>query len=163
MSGSGQSRETVNRETGGGAAVEVEPATTSASALAHPVARLEEVRARILPLLEAIRREYTGRVRRGYPTIVDNVQPGGVFGLSLDPGWAAYIMTDGTSLYAELHETSLRTDTLSAANVEKFSGSPAIERREIDDSWTDTDYRNLISELLHRWNYQQLRIFRVDS
>jgi len=127
------------------------------------VARLEEIRARVMPILQSIRTEYTGRTRSGYPTIVDNVPRGGVFGLSLDPGWAVYFMTDGTSLFAELHETSLRTDTLSMANVEKFSGAPQIDRREIDETWSDSDFRNLVSELLHLWNFQQLRIFRVDS
>lgn len=155
---------TVNLETGSGAAVELEEAPAPAAASpATLVARLEEIRARVMPILESIRAEYVGRVRAGYPAIVDNVPRGGVFGLNLDPGWAVYFMTDGTSVFAELHETSLRTDTLSMANVEKFSGAPAIDRREIDETWTDSDYRNFVSELLHRWNYQQLRIFRVDS
>jgi hypothetical protein len=49
------------------------------------------------------------------------------------------------------------------ANVEKFAARPQIDQREIDESWQDSDFRNLVSELLHGWNYQQLRIYRVDS
>jgi hypothetical protein len=163
--------ETTNLETGGSA---VRPAqsdadTGQATATAAPpsaaelVARLGDIRARVMPILEAVQREYTGRVRRGYPRIIDNVTRGGVFGLSLDPGYGVYVMTDGVDLHAELHATDPRWDPLSAANVEKFGGQPAIERRAVDDSWADRDFRNLIAELLNRWNYQQLRIYRVDS
>jgi hypothetical protein len=171
-SGQGQSTDpsagvgtgTVNQETGAGAAVE--PESPTATAVAQPaqlVDRLEQLRGRVMPILQAIKTEYTGRTRRGYPTIIDNVQRGGVFGLTLDPGWAIYFMTDGERLFAELHETSLRTDTLSMANVEKFAARPQIDQREIDESWQDRDFRNLVSELLHGWNFQQLRIYRVDS
>jgi hypothetical protein len=154
----------VNLETGGGAAVELEEANVpTALSPETPVARLEAMRARVMPILQSIKTEYTGRTRNGYPTIIDNIQPGGVFGLNLDPGWAVYFMTDGTDVFAELHKTSLRTDTLSMANVEKFAGRPSIDRRDIDGTWQDRDYRNLVSELLHGWNYQQLRIYRVDS
>jgi hypothetical protein len=169
-SGQGQSTDpsagvgtgTVNQETGGGAAVEPEESTTIARPSLH-LGRLEQIRVRVLPILQAIKTEYTGRTRSGYPAIIDNVRHGGVFGLNLDPGWAVYFMTDGASVFAELHRTSLRTDTLSMANVEKFAGAPEIERREIDETWDDRDFRNLVSELLHLWNYQQLRIYRVDS
>jgi hypothetical protein len=161
MSGS----ETPNIETGAGAAVAVEPDETTAAAIspADLVARLQTIRPRVVPILEAVQREYQGRVRSGHPQIVDNIQRGGIFGLNFDPGYGVYFMTDGTSIFAELHTISHRGDTRSNANAEKFAGSPSIERREIDETWTDLHYRNLISELLNRWNYQQLRIFRVDS
>jgi hypothetical protein len=154
---------TVNQETGAGAAVEPEQTVATAASPEMLVARLADIRARVMPILLSIKTEYTGRTRDGYPSIVDNVERGGVFGLNLDPGWAVYVMTDGASLFAELHETSLRTDTLSMANVEKFAARPQIDRREIDETWQDRDFRNLVSELLHGWNYQQLRIYRVDS
>lgn len=153
-----------NLETGAGTAVAPEQATSSAvSGLDSPLTRLEAIRARVMPILQSIKTEYTGRTRNGYPAIVDNIRPGGVFGLNLDPGWAVYFMTDGASVFAELHETALRTDTLSMANVEKFAARPEIDRRDVDATWQDSDFRNLVSELLHGWNYQQLRIYRVDS
>lgn len=136
---------------------------TTAISPADLVARLETIRSRVMPILEATKRTYTGRVRNGYPTIVDNTQRGGVFGLNLDPGFGIYFMTDGQTLFAEIHRVSLRTDTLSSANSEKFSGAPLQERHDIDETWTEAQFRNLISELLSRWNTQQTVIYRVDS
>jgi hypothetical protein len=160
----------VTRETGAGAAAEAQPeaagstmAATATMSAEEAVGRLLELRARVMPILQAVRSEYQRRVRSGYPLIVDNVARGGVFGLTLDPGWGVYFMTDGTRLFAELHLTSLRYDTLAAANAEKFGGQPEIERRDIDAGWDDLQFRNLVSELLHFWNYQQTRIYRVDS
>jgi hypothetical protein len=136
---------------------------TTAISPADLVARLQAIRSRVMPILEATRKTYTGRVRNGYPTITDNVERGGVFGLNLDPGFGIYFMIDDKGLFAEIHRVSLRTDTLSSANREKFSGRPLQERYDIDESWTEAQYRNLISELLNRWNTQQTVIYRVDS
>ena len=127
------------------------------------IAALTQARNRVLPIMQQVVAEYEGRTRRGYPRVIDNVERGGVFGLTLDPGYAVYILTDGTAIFAELHATHPRSDTLSAANVEKFAGRPTITRMDVDETWNDRDYRNLISMLLNRWNYQQLRVFRVDS
>lgn len=127
------------------------------------IARLLAMRARLWPLLEATRAEYLGRVRTGYPRLVENIERGGVFGLDLDPGFGVYFMTDGERVFAELHYVSLRVDTLSAANREKFAGQPAQERRDIQAEWTDLQLRNLVSELLSLWNWQQTAIYRVDS
>ena len=136
---------------------------TTAAGPAELVSRLEAIRSRVMPILEATKAAYVGRVRNGYPTLVDNVQRGGVFGLNLDPSFGVYFMTDGQTLFAEIHRVALRTDTLSAANYEKFSGAPVQDRREIDESWNDLQFRNLISELLSHWNTQQTVVYRVDS
>ena len=138
------------------------PQTTALSP-AELITELERIRERVLPILEATRDAYVGRVRNGYPTIIDNVQRGGVFGLNLDPGFGVYFMTDGQTLFAEIHRVSLRTDTLAAANREKFAGTPVQDRREVDVSWSNFQFRDLISELLSRWNTQQTVIYRVDS
>ncbi|HMM43575.1 MAG TPA: hypothetical protein PKA95_16905, partial [Thermomicrobiales bacterium] len=71
----------------------VAPAAGSAVA---PVARLETLRARVMPLLEAVKDEYTGRSTFGYPVIIDNIERSGVFGITLSPGFGLYFMTDGT-------------------------------------------------------------------
>jgi len=154
-----------NTETGAGAAPAIErpTATATAAGSAAFVARLSEIHDRVMPILSAIQREYAPRVMGGYPTLIDNVQRGGIFGISFAPGFGAYFMTDGTGLFAEMHLVSHRTDTLSAANGEKFGGEPKIIERPIDDTWTDLHYRNFVSELLSKWNFQQTRIFRVDS
>lgn len=127
------------------------------------VAHLQQIRDQVMPMLEAVRRQYENRVRPGYPTMVDNVERGGVFGINLDPGFGLYFMTDGQEVYAELHYVSLRTDTLSAANYEKFAGRPVQERHEIDLNGPFQQYRNLVSKLLNRWQTQQTFIYRVDS
>jgi hypothetical protein len=153
-----------NVETGGGSApaVQQEPETTALSATDF-VAQLEAIKPRVMPILQAVQREYSKKVRSGHPQIIDNVTRGGIFGMNFEPGYGVYFMTDGSSIYAEMHTIAHRSDTLSAANNEKFAGRPQIERREIDASWNDHHYRNLVSELLNRWNFQQLRIYRVDS
>lgn len=145
--------------------METPSGTTDTTALspADLITRLEVIRQRVLPILEATKAAYVGRVRNGYPTIVDNVQRGGLFGLNFDPGFGIYFMTDGQTLYAELQRVSLRGDTLSTANREKFAGSPVQERHDIDETWTDAQFRNLVSELLNRWNTQQTVNYRVDS
>lgn len=127
------------------------------------LALLGAMRARLMPLLEATRAQYIGRLRNGYPRIVDNIERGGVFGLDFDPGFGIYFMTDGERVYAELHRVSLRVDTLSAANREEFAGRPVQQRFDLADSWTDLQLRNLVSELVSRWNWQQTAIYRVDS
>ncbi len=153
-----------NMETGAGASVTVRDESEQQGAdVVDPIAELERLRDRVLPILQAARQEYIGRVRTGYPMIVDNVRRGGIFGMHLDPGYGVFFMTDGERLFAELHFTSLRWDTLSAANAEKFAGKPVIEQYDIDSSWSEREARNLFAELLSKWNYQELRIYRTDS
>lgn len=167
-SGGNNPSETANLETGAGESAIAGPATGEASvaAMASPqelVAELESIRARVLPILQATKDRYEGRVRGGFPTIIDNVNRGGIFGLTLDSGFGIYFQTDGQHLFAELHLTHLRTDTLSAANAEKFAGRPEIDRIDIDGSWDVHRYRDLVSRLLMRWNSQQTRTYRTDS
>ena len=155
-----------NIETGAGTAADVEAPTAAAAPSMSPtelVARLSAIHDRVMPILDSVRHEYAPRVQGGYPTLVDNVQRGGIFGISFSPNFGAYFMTDGEKLYAELHTMAQRTDTLSNANAEKFGGHPNIIQREIDDTWTDLHFRNFVSELLSKWNFQQTRIYRVDS
>lgn len=167
-SGGSSGSQTANLETGGGASTIVgsdgtdAPVATMAS-LPELIAELESIRARVLPLLEAVKHRYEGRVRGGYPTIINNVQRAGIFGLTLDSGFGIYFQTDGQHLFAEVHLTDQRTDTLSAANDEKFGGRPHIDRIDIDGSWDVHRYRDLVSRLLVRWNGQQTRTFRTDS
>lgn len=129
---------------------------------------LKQLRPIVMPMLEAFQEQYTNRVRPGYPTIVDNIEHGGVFGINLDPGFGAYFMTDGSSVFAEVHRISQRSDTLSAANYEKFAGRPVQERIDLDFSGTPgfdwaLQARNVLSRLLNAWATQQTFLYRVDS
>ena len=143
-------------------------ASTAVMNVEDCLGQLQQLRSVVMPMLEACRDEYAERCRPGYPYIVDNIERGGVFGISLDPGFGAHFMTDGQDVYAELHRVALRTDTLSAANYEKFSGAPVQERIDLDLSgdpgtlWVHQS-RNIISRLLTHWNQQQTNLFRVDS
>jgi hypothetical protein len=171
VSASASGTPSTNVETGAGRAdPEAVEAAATATAIEsttltpeQAIVRLRELRARLMAILEAVKAEYARRVRPGYPMLIDNVERGGVFGMTFDSGWGVYFMTDGESVFAELHTVDQRYDTLSAANAEKFGGSPLIQRRDLDPTWTDLQYRNLISELLHIWNWQQTRIYRTDS
>lgn len=126
--------------------------------------QLKQLRMIVMPMLEACRDQYSNRGRPGYPHIIDNIERGGVFGINLDPGFGAYFMTDGSSVYAEIHRVALRTDTLSAANYEKFSGRPTQDRIDLDLSGDlIRQSRNVISRLLNAWAQQQTFLFRVDS
>lgn len=142
-------------------------ATTAVAAAAEsavePIAQLQTLRTRVMPLLEAVRAEYTGRSVFGYPVIVDNIERSGVFGITLSPGFGLYFMTDGTNLHAETHWMQLRIDALSMANNERFAGRPEIVTEDIDAGFALPDARRLVSRLQNRWNRQQTRIYRVDS
>jgi hypothetical protein len=128
------------------------------------ITQLKQLKMIAMPMLEACRERYENRVRTGYPTLVDNIERGGVFGINFDPGFGAYFMTDGQSVYGELHRVSLRTDTLSAANYEKFAGRPVQERIDLDLSGDVVrQTRNLVSRLLNAWTSQQTLLFRVVS
>lgn len=135
---------------------------------AEALALLKQLRPLVMPMLEAFKERYTNRVRPGYPTIVDNVELGGVFGINLDPGFGAYFMTDGSSVYAEVHRIAQRTDTLSAANYEKFAGRPVQDRIDLNlsgapgNDWA-LQARNVLSRLLNAWATQQTFLYRVDS
>lgn len=132
--------------------------------LEESVAKLRELRFNAMPILKALMDEYTNRARPGYPTLVDNIDGGGVFGINFDPGFGLYFMTDGSRVYAELHRVSLRTDALSAANHEKFSGRPVQQEFSIDFEADALDQaRKLISRLIHAWVDQQTSKYRVDS
>lgn len=143
---------------------QTEPAVVSAvESTANVIARLNELRAQVLPLLEAVAEEYRGRATFGYPIIIDNVERSGVFGITLSPNFGLYFMTDGTDLYAETHWMQLRVDALSMANTEKFAGRPEIARERIGDDYGYRDARRAMARLQNRWNRQQTRIYRVDS
>jgi len=106
--------------------------------------------------------EYQERVPPGYPTIIDAADRG-VVGLELSPSYGLYFVSDGSQTYAELSSRDPRTDARSSASREKFAGAPSLDRRPLDASISDQGLRNLISELMARWNYQPTMINITDS
>jgi hypothetical protein len=120
------------------------------------------IRDRILPMLEQVANEYRYRVPEGYPVIVDTPNQG-VVGIELDPSYALYIISDGMQLYADVYSRSPRNDARSSASREKFGGAPDSDRRPLDPNISDQGLRNLIAELMSRWNFQPLIIHITDT
>lgn len=127
-----------------------------------PVDQLASLRDRFLPMLTYAQQEYGFRVPAGYPVIIDDVQRG-VFGIELDPAHSLSITTDGQRLFADLLYRSSRFDARSSASREKFGGSTVVDRRELSGDVTDQSLRNLLAELMSRWNNQQTVLYITDA
>jgi hypothetical protein len=123
---------------------------------------LEQMRERIMPMLRLVAAEYERRVPEGYPIIVDAVA-NGVVGIEIDPSYALYITVAGGELYADFYWRSSRYDARSSASREKFAGSPVYDRRPLSPLVTDIELRNMIAELMTRYNYQPGLIHISDS
>jgi hypothetical protein len=117
---------------------------------------------RFEPMLEQVRLDYRGRVPEGYPTISRDTSRGN-YGIQLDPSFALFLVAEGDGLYADFTYRSSRTDARSSASREKFSGMTVFDRRPIDPSITDQGLRNLLAELLARFNTQPLLIHITDT
>ncbi len=123
---------------------------------------LEQVRNRLLPMLQLVAEQYRPRVAEGYPVVVDAV-PQGLIGLEIDPNYALYITSDGGQLYADFYYRSTRNDVRSSASREKFAGSPVYDRRPISPALTDVQLRNMVAELMTRHNFQPGLVHITDS
>ena len=126
------------------------------------VEMLQEIRPRLLPMLRFAAEEYRHRTPEGYPVVVDAPESGMV-GIELDPSYALYVVTEGAQLYADLFYRSARNDARSSASREKFGGLPFSDRRPLAPSASDQELRNLIAELMSRWNFQPGIIHITDS
>lgn len=123
---------------------------------------VESIRERILPMLQVIAAEYRGRVPAGYPLVTDNPRQATV-GIELDPAHSLHIVSDGAQLFADFYYRSTRYDARSSASREKFGGAPFQDRRPLPANVTDQALRNLIAELISRFNSQQLIIHITDT
>jgi hypothetical protein len=113
-------------------------------------------------MLQAVVVEYDARTPRGYPSILDATERGTV-GLQLDPSHALYFVSDGEQIYVDFYYRSSRIDARTSGGWEKFSGLPVDQRRVVNPDATVLELRNLISELLHRYNYQPGLIHMTDT
>ena len=130
--------------------------------MAVAVEQLADVRERMLPMLRLAAEEYRRRVPDGYPVVVDDAEQGTI-GIEIDPSYALYIVAGDDGLAAELYYRNSRTDARSSASREKFAGAPAIDRRPLPRHVSDQALRNLIAELMSRWNQQPGILFITDS
>ena len=128
----------------------------------NPALIVEPVRERFLPMVRYVQAEYQFRVPAGYPVVHDDARRG-VVGIELDPSHALYLTTDGAQMYADVTYRSSRYDARSSAGREKFGGRSVVDRRLIPADITDQALRNLLAELMSRWNSQQTIIHITDT
>ena len=126
------------------------------------VAALHGIRERIVPMLELVAAEYRNRTPEGYPVVIDAPDSGAI-GIEIDPTHALYVTSDGDQLYADIYYRNPRNDTRSSASREKFGGSPTNDRRPLPDDVSAQHLRNLLAELMSRWNFQPGIIHITDS
>lgn len=123
---------------------------------------LSGIRDRMLPMMRLAAREYEVRTPVGYPVLVDTVDEGTI-GIEIDPSYALYIISDGTDVYADLYYRTHRADARSSASREKFAGQPANDRRPLPGDPSDQSLRNLLAEIMSRYNAQPGIIHISDS
>jgi hypothetical protein len=121
-----------------------------------------QARAHALPMFQVMAEEYRVRMPEGYPVVIDEPDRSGI-GFELDPNYSLYIVSDGEQLYADFYYREPRNDALSSASREKFAGEPFYDRRPLGRSVTDQEIRNLIAELVSRWNFQPMLLYITDT
>lgn len=124
--------------------------------------RLQDIRDRMMPMMELTARQYKNRVGAGYPVIVDDVAKGTI-GIEIDPNFALYITEDNHGLSAEVYRRLSRTDNRATASRQKYGGAPLADRRPLPDEVDDQTLRNLIAELKNYINYQPGYLFLSDD
>ena len=123
---------------------------------------LSGIRDRMLPMLRLVASEYGPSTPSGYPVIVDALAEGTV-GIEIDPNYALYVVSDGQDIYADLYYRSHRADARTSASREKFAGQPTNDRRPLSPAPSDQTLRNLIAEIMSRYNVQPGIIHITDS
>lgn len=126
------------------------------------VDQLQSLRDRVIPMLEHVRAEYAERTPEHYPVIVDNVRRG-VVGIELDPNFALYFTHDGAGVFADVYFREHRIDARTSAGREKYSGRPKADLRPLSADVSDVELRNLLAEMLSRFNMQPLMIHITDT
>lgn len=122
----------------------------------------EDIRQRIVPMMEIVADKYRGRVPAGYPNVVD--QPGrSTVGLEIEPNYAVYIVEEEGKIYADMYRRLPRNDNRSGGGRQKFGGSPFYDRRELAPGVNDQILRNLIAELMTNFNFQPGLIHITDD
>lgn len=126
------------------------------------VQEFTRVRERLLPMLRFAAEEYRHRTPPGYPVVVDAPESGTV-GIEIDPDYALYILSDGERLTADFYYRSPRNDARTSASRQKHGGLPFSDRRPLAPDVSDQALRNLLAELMSRWNIQPGVIHITDS
>ncbi|HEV2129160.1 MAG TPA: hypothetical protein VGR22_11120 [Thermomicrobiales bacterium] len=123
---------------------------------------LEDLRQRLLPMLQAAALQYANRVPNGYPVVIDSPQTGAV-GIEIDPSYALYFTQDADGVSARMYRRSPRTDNTASSGREKFGGAPYSDVRPLGAEVSDQTMRNLIAELMSWYNYQPGVLYITDD
>lgn len=123
---------------------------------------LQDIRVRLLPMLQAAALQYQNRVPDGYPLVVDSPQSGTV-GLEIDPSHALYIVQGEDGLMARMYRRAPRTDNRSGSSRQKYGGAPLSDARALSADVSDQELRNLIAELMSWYNVQPGLIYITDD
>lgn len=123
---------------------------------------LQDIRTRLLPMLQTAALQYQNRVPSGYPVVTDN--PGaGAMGLEIDPSHALFIVEDGDGLSARMYRRASRTDARSSSGRQKYGGAPFSDSRPLSADVSDQALRNLIAELMSWYNNQPGLLYITDE
>lgn len=120
------------------------------------------LRNRVLPMFEQVAIDYQGRVPAGFPAIIDSPAQG-LVGIEMEPSFSLYFTSDGEQVFADFYYRSHRIDARTSASRAKFSGRPVEDRRVIAPTITDLELRNMIAEVLSRWNTQPMIVHITDT
>ncbi|MBA2289461.1 MAG: hypothetical protein H0V98_03660 [Chloroflexia bacterium] len=123
---------------------------------------LQDIRSRLLPMLQAAALQYQNRVPSGYPVVTDNPEAG-TMGLEIDPSHALFIVEDGEGLSARMYRRAPRTDTRSSSGRQKHGGAPFSDSRPLSADVSDQELRNLIAELMSWYNNQPGLLYITDE
>ncbi len=123
---------------------------------------LQDVRSRLLPMLQTAAQQYQNRVPSGYPVVTDSPESGTI-GLEIDPSHALYIVEDGEELSARMYRRAPRTDSRSSSGRQKYGGAPFSDARPLSTDVSDHELRNLIAELMSWYNTQPGLLYITDE
>lgn len=127
-----------------------------------PSQLFEDIRRRILPMLQVAADDYRGRAPAGYPVVIDAPEQG-TLGLEIDPSYALYVVSEGDDIYADVYRRAPRNDARTSASQMRHSGAPFSDRRPLDATASDQKLRNLVAELMMYYNQQPGLIYISDS
>jgi hypothetical protein len=123
---------------------------------------LNDLRQRLIPMLEATAVQYANRVPSGYPSVIDAPQIGTV-GIELDPSHGLYFVQEADGISARMYRRSARTDTRASSGRQKYGGAPLSDSRPLSREVSDQELRSLIAELMHWYNYQPGVLYITDD
>lgn len=126
------------------------------------VEALQDIRSRLIPMLQAAALQYENRVPDGYPVVVDSPQAG-TLGLEIDPSHSVYIVEGEDGLSARMYRRAPRTDARSSSGRQKYGGAPFSDTRPLSPNVSDQELRNLIAELMSWYNSQPGILYMTDD